>query len=58
MFTTILFRNHDLVHSNTLDLHELHVNEAIQVLDNVLEERRKGKVLIISFLEVYILSRN
>ena len=51
MFTTILFRNHDLVHSNTLDLHELHVNEAIQVLDNVLEERRKGKVLIISFLE-------
>ena len=37
------FRNHDLLHSNTLDLHELHVKEAIQALENVLEERRNGK---------------
>ncbi|XP_028401375.1 uncharacterized protein LOC114524483 isoform X2 [Dendronephthya gigantea] len=36
-------RNNDLMHTNTLDLHELHVNEAIEVLENVLEERRNER---------------
>ena len=50
ILSLLSFRNHDLVHSNTLDLHELHVNEAIQVLDNVLQERQGGKILVLLFL--------
>ena len=36
--------NIDIQHSNTLDLHGLHVKEAIGVLKNVLNEKRNGEI--------------
>ena len=35
--------NYDIKNQNTLDLHGLHVKEAIQVLKNVINEKKEGR---------------
>ena len=42
-----IFKEHnpDISHSNTLDLHGLHVKEEINVLKNIITERKSGKTL-------------
>jgi hypothetical protein len=41
--------NIDIKNSNTLDLHGLHVKEALNVLKNVLNEKQTGKKFISRF---------